>query len=132
MFKIKTMINIVILYLALIICSSFYLLAVTIIPFLLLNLKDFPLVKLFIKETRKGKSRLQSMIEFYALQKAGAFAGIIIYLILFLILEYKILPVYAHYSFLITGWIVLFFSCWRTNQRISLIVENCLTHFGRV
>ena len=99
MFKIKTMINIETLYLALIICSSFYLLAVTIIPFLLLNLKDFPIVKLFIKETRKGKSRLQSMIEFYALQKAGAFAGIIIYLILFLILEYKILPVYAHYFF---------------------------------
>ena len=120
------------LYLLLIVCYGLYLVAVTIIPFLLLALKDFPVVKLFINETRKGKSRLQLMIEFYSLQKAGAFIGIMIYLILFLILQCEILPVYVHYSFVIIGWLLLFCSCWRANKKISLIVENCLTYFGRV
>ena len=141
MFKIKTMINIVILYLALIICSSFYLLAVTIIPFLLLNLKDFPIVKLLAKELNKqNKNRLETMLDFYRLERKFAFRLIIVFVILLAMFPAKALfeslfgnwSKYIHYLALAQGWFFLLFSCWRTNQRISFVLKNSLTYFGRV
>ena len=126
------MINIETVYVALIFCYSLYLAVITIIPFLLLGLKDFPVVKLLINETKKGQNRLQLMIKFYSSEKTGAFLGIAWCSLMFLTLEYKTAPVFVHYCYQIISWIVLFVRCWKANKKISFIVENCLTYLGRV